>query len=71
VIKFRESTANFKCDARRAAKPERMCAGWSKIYYSTPYEWATIIYCHHDGLSVADVYYANFCSERESSVCSG
>lgn len=63
--------ANFKSDTRRTIKTNGMCASWSKVYYSTAHEGTTIIYDDNDRLAVADVCYANLCSQRESPMCGG
>jgi hypothetical protein len=66
-----KSTADFNCDTGNPTKPEGLCTGRRKIYYSTAHEWATIIYPDNDGPAVADVCYPNFCSKRERSMCGG
>ena len=52
-------------------KTNRMCAGSRKVYYSTAHERTSIIYDDDDRLAVADIRYANLCSERERPMCSG
>lgn len=62
---------NLKCHRRRARKLGRVRASERKVYYSTAYEWATIIYPDNDRPAVAVICDANLRAESKRSMCGG